>query len=251
MAGQPTTGAVPQALRMEVLKELQQLIDNREARDRLERSPLAETKGKEHWVLHLMLRAFDAERSHVDTLISSAYSNLLARFSAVEDRVGRLEEFQTNLDHEIRARFDSLDTSLAGRIETGLTGGTQKIVTDLTKSLSDNLDTKWKPVGESIETFAQGSRQILKDVADTYRVSTQTRLLLNENARRMTDLGRDIVALEESLKLVVAKTIEEAFGPLEQRLAALEAQLGVHSGSLASSGANGPPEKTNSSPANP
>jgi hypothetical protein len=250
MAGQPTGGAVPQALRMEVLKELQQLIDNREARDRLDRSPLAEAKGKEHWVLHLMLRAFDAERAHVDTLISSAYSNLIARFAAIEDRVGRLSEGQSSLDQEIRTRLDALDTSLAGRVDAGLTTGTQKIVAELTKSLSDNLDAKWKPVGESIETFAQGSRQILKDVADTYRVATQTRLLLNENARRITDLGRDIVALEDSLKLVVGKTIEEAFGPLEQRLSAVEAQLGIHPPPTSLSAASHP-EKSSSSSADP
>ena len=228
MAGRPPAAPLSQALRIEVLKELQQLIDSREARDRLDHSPLAETKGREHWVLHLMLRAFDAEQSHVDTLIGSAYSNLVARFQTVEDRVARVEEHVNSMNSEVRTRFDTLDGALASRIDSGLTSGTQKIVTDLTKSLTDNLDVKWKPVGESIETFAQGSRQILKDVADTYRVATQARLLLNENARRITDMGRDIVALEESLKLVVSKAIEEAFLPLEQRLAVVEAHLGVH-----------------------
>ena len=70
-------------------------------------------------------------------------------------------------------------------------------------------------MGESIETFASGSRQVLKDVGDTYRVATQTRLLLNENARRLTDLGRDLVALEEGI------------APLEQRIAAIESHLNL------------------------
>ncbi len=68
---------------------------------------------------------------------------------------------------------------------------------------------------------------MLRDVADTYRVATQTRLLLNENTRRITDLGRDLVALEESLKLVVAKTLEEGLAPIDQRVAVLESRLGV------------------------
>ena len=35
------------------------------------------------------------------------------------------------------------------------------------------------------------------------------------------------MALEDSLKLVVQKTIEEGLGPLEQRMAALEAHVGI------------------------
>jgi hypothetical protein len=227
MSGRPPPGSTPQSLRVEVLKELQQLIDNREARDRVDKSPLAETKGREHWVLHLLLRAHESSQARVDTLIGSAYSNLTARMQALDDRLARLEETETNLGTEVRTRFDQADARMAERIDEGLDVGLGKLSVLLGEQLSENLDVKWKPVGDSIETFAQGSRQVLKDVADTYRVATQTRLLLNENARRITDLGRDLVALEESLKLVVQKTIEEGLAPLEARVAQLETQTGV------------------------
>jgi hypothetical protein len=41
----------------------------------------------------------------------------------------------------------------------------------------------------------------------------------------MTDLGRDLVALEESLKLSLTKALEEVLAPLEERIAALETRL--------------------------
>ncbi len=228
MAGRSgTTAPAPQTLRTDVLKELQQLLDSREARDRLDRGPLAETKGREHWVLHLMLRALEAEQAHVNTLVGTAYSNLLARLQVLDDRLGRIEGIQTSVDADVRARFETLEGSLAGKLQAGLDTSLQQLSANLTTTLGENLDRKWKPVGEAAENFAQGSKQVLKDVADTYRVATQTRLLLNENARRITDLGRDLIALEESLKLVVAKTLEEALVPLEQRLGAVESHLGV------------------------
>jgi hypothetical protein len=227
MSGRPTgTPPVPQ-LRTEVLKELQQLLENKEARDRVDRGPLAETKGREHWLLHLLLRAFEQEQAHVNNLIGSAYSNLLARFQVLEDRLGRVEELETSVGNDFRGRFDSLEGSLVQQLQRGIDSSIQQMTAGITSAMTENLDRKWKPVSESVETFAQGSKQILKDVADTYRVATQTRLLLNENARRITDLGRDLVALEESLKLVVAKTLEEALRPFEQRLGALESHLGI------------------------
>ncbi len=211
---------------MEVLKELQQLAENREARDRIDRGPLAETKGREHWVLHLTLRALESEQAHVDTLIGSAYSNLLARLQALDDRLGRLEETQTAWSTDIRGRLEQAEGTTGERVDRGVKEGFEKLSGNVESRLSESLDRKWKPIGESVGTFAQDSGQILKDVRDMHHMATQTRLLLNENARRITDLGRDIVALEESLRLSLTKAIEDGLAPLEARVAALEGQTG-------------------------
>ena len=240
MSGRPTSAQGAPSLRVEILKELQLLIDNREARDRVDRGPLAEARGKEHWVLHLLLRGLESQQAHMDTLVGSAYGNLTARLQAIEDRVARTEEMTQALEADLKTRFEQSESSAAERIDKGLQAGVDRLASSLTSQVNENLDRKWKPVGESIETFAQGSRQVLKDVADTYRVATQTRLLLNENSRRMTDLGRDLVSLEESLKLVLSKTIEDTLAPLEARVAALEGEGHVPEG--------GAPPSTGSSP---
>jgi len=223
MAGRPaTTGGTASYLRVEVLKELQGLIDDRDVRDRVDRGPLAETKGREHWVLHLLLRGQELSNAHMDGLVGTAYSNLLARLQSVEDRLQRMETEGQAVDQEFKTRLEGMETTLAERVSREVSAGVQSTADKLATTLSASLDEKWKPVGASIETFAQSSHQLTKDLSDTYRVSTQSRLLLNENARRIIDLGRDLVALEESLKLTLTKAIEDAIAPLEDRIAALE-----------------------------
>ena len=227
MSARPPAAPGSSALRLEILKELQQLVESREARDRLDRGPLAEAKGREHWVLHLLLRSNESMQAHVDTLIGTAYANLLARLQAIDDRLDRMEERERTAASEVKEGLAQTATGIGEKVDAAFDQGVGRIEEGLKVRLGENLDEKWAPIGESVEQFAQGSRQVLKDVADTYRVATQTRLLLNENARRITDLGRDLVALEESLKLVVAKTVEEALVPLEQRVAALENPAGA------------------------
>jgi BMFP domain-containing protein YqiC len=223
MAGRPANpGGTTSFLRVEVLKELQTLIDDREVRDRVDRGPLAETKGREHWVLHLLLRGQELNQAHEDTLIGTAYSNLLARLQTVEDRLQRIETGSQEVSQEVKTRLEGMETSLGERVSRELSTGIQTVADKLSTTITSNLEEKWKPVGASIETFAQSSHQLTKDLSDTYRVSTQSRLLLNENARRIIDLGRDLVALEESLKLTLTKAIEEGLAPLEERIAALE-----------------------------
>jgi hypothetical protein len=226
MAGQPPPGSGPAStLRVEILKELQAMLDDREVRDRVDRGPLAEAKGREHWVLHLLLRAQELSQASLTTLVRTSYTNLTARLQAVEERVQHIEGGQRSLSDDLKGELGGLQGSIKGVVEQtvdhGMTEGRDRIGT----ALLTDLDAKWKPIGESIETFARSSHQLSKDLSDTYRVSTQTRLLLNENARRMIDLGRDLVALEESLKLALTKALEEGLQPLEDRIAALEGRL--------------------------
>ena len=242
MAGRPPTATgSTSALRLEVLKELQALLDDREFRDRIDRGPLAETKGKEHWVLHLLLRGQESNQAHVDTLIGSAYSNLLARLQSVEDRLDKIEGASENLGTDVKRRFEDLEATLAERVTkevaTGVSAAAERTVT----ALSQNLDAKWRPIGDSIEAFSRASHQLTKDLSDTYRVSTQSRLLLNENARRIIDLGRDLVALEESLKLALTKALEDGLAPLEDRIAALEDRRGASEDSTGANAESDPP----------
>lgn len=218
------------------------MIDDRELRDRIERGPLAETKGREHWVLHLLLRAHEVEQSHLSTLVGTAYSNLTSRLQSIEDRLQHVETIDQGLGEEIKGRLGGLEASIADRVAKEISSGLAQATEKLGVILLANLEGKWKPVGESIETFARSSHQLTKDVSDTYRVSTQTRLLLNENARRMIDLGRDLVALEESLKLALTKALEDGLQPLEQRIAALETRVGT------AEVANGPPSSSDPPP---
>jgi len=226
MAGSsPSPTGGPSTVRVEILKELQAMIDDRDVRDRVDRGPLAEAKGKEHWVLHLVLRAQELSQASLTTLVSTAYQNLSGRLQGLEERVQRVEGSQRKLTDDVKADIGGLQVSLRDTVQQsvdhGLLEGRERIGT----ALLTDLDAKWKPIGESIETFARSSHQLSKDLSDTYRVSTQTRLLLNENARRMIDLGRDLVALEESLKLALTKALEEGLQPLEDRISALEGRL--------------------------
>ncbi len=214
-------------LRLEILQELQQLIDNREARERIDRGPLAEAKGREHWVLHLLLRAEESSQAHMDRLIGSSYANLTARLQAVEDRLASHAEAEASGRADLAGRLESLNSSFGERLDRGFAEGTDRIAETASARLSKELAERWQPIGESIESFTVGSKEMIREVSDTYKVATQTRLLLNENARRIADLGRDILALEDSLKLVVQRAIEEGLGPLEQRLAIVEGRLGI------------------------
>ncbi|HTW76355.1 MAG TPA: hypothetical protein VMG14_01120 [Thermoplasmata archaeon] len=229
MAGRPPSApaAGTSSLRVEVLKELQSLIDDREVRDRLDRGPIGETKGREHWVLHLLLRAQESQQAHIDLLVGTAYSNLLARLQSIEDRVQRVESVSQNLGDEMKTRLEGVEATLVDRVTREVGHGLEAASGHLNEAMLANLEERWKPIGHSVETFSTASGQLTKDLSDTYRVATQSRLLLNENARRMIDLGRDIVALEDSLKLALAKVLEDGLQPLEERIGALEARLGA------------------------
>src|SRR5437879_3255225 len=127
MSGRPAGAGAPQSLRVDVLKELQQRIDSREARDRVDRGPLAETKGREHWLLHLLLRAQESSQARTEAIIGSAYSNLTARMQAIDDRLSRLEELESNFSSELRGRLDQSETAVGERVDQRIEDGLGKL----------------------------------------------------------------------------------------------------------------------------
>src|SRR5215831_5129182 len=127
MSGRPPpTGGTP-TLRLEILKELQQLIDSREARDRIDKSPLAETKGREHWVLHLLLRAIESNQTHVDVLVGTAYANLLARLQAIDDRMEHLEELARSSNSEVREQLAVVAKAVDDRVDAAIDRGVGRL----------------------------------------------------------------------------------------------------------------------------
>ena len=127
MSGRPPSGSGPPTLRVEILKELQQLIDSRDARDRIDKSPLAETKGREHWVLHLLLRATESMQAHVDALVGSAYANLIARLQSLEDRVEHVEELEKTGETEIRDQLAQVSKGIGEHVDLSFEKGVARI----------------------------------------------------------------------------------------------------------------------------
>lgn len=232
-----TSAAKAPALRLEILKDLQGLIDSKEARDRIDKGPLSEVKGKEHWVLHLLLRADESSQAQVTKLITASYANLTARLQAIDDRLTIVSDTTGASRNDLESRMSALAASLNEGMEKGFAVGTTRAATQVSERVAKEIDQRWRPISESIERFSEGSKQMLKGVSDSYLIATQNRLLLNDCAKRISDLGRDLLALEDGLRLAVQRTIEESLVPLEARVARLEeSATGRPSGQAAGSG---------------
>jgi hypothetical protein len=224
MAGRsPTTAS--SALRLEILRELQLLDENRDLRDRLDKGPLAAAKGREHWVLHLLLRAAEHQTAHFDFVIAENQGALLGRLEEVEERLRRVEDATTHLRDMLQTLPAALEGGIGDRVQAGLREGATGLEQTLHDSIGRALDDRLPPLGSSIETVAEGSRQAAKTIEDTFRLASQTRQLVTESAHQVSDLGKDLLALEDALKLVVEKAIEEGTASLDRRLSEIERRL--------------------------
>jgi hypothetical protein len=242
----PTPSA---ALRLEILKELQQLEDNREIRDRIDKGPIAAAKGREHWVLHLLLRAAENQTAHIDFVLGANQVALITHLEDLEHRILRMEDATEHLRTTLENWTKSVEGVVGGRVEASLREGAAGLGTSIRDSVLTNIDERLAPIGSSVETFAENSRQTSKLAEDTFRLTTQTRLLVNESSQRVADLGKDLLALEDSLKLVVQKAIEQGNIVFERRLAEIERRLAALAPVPASIGTEEPaPEHPAESP---
>jgi hypothetical protein len=226
MAGRsPTTAS--SALRLELLKELQQLDENRDLRDRLDKGPLSAAKGREHWVLHLLLRAAEHQTAHLDFVLAANQADLVARLEQLEERIRRTEDGTNHLRESLLGLPTALETAVGGRLQAAMKESATGLPITAQEAVRAALDERLQPIGGSLESVAEGSRQSAKTIEDTFRIASQTRQLVTESAHQVSDLGKDLLALEDALKLVIEKAIEEGTASLDRRLAELERRLGA------------------------
>ena len=99
------------------------MLDDREVRDRVDRGPLAEAKGREHWVLHLLLRSQELSQASLTTLVRTAYTNLTGRIQTIEERVQRIEASQRSLVDDLKGELGGLKTGLRDTVQASVDHG--------------------------------------------------------------------------------------------------------------------------------
>jgi hypothetical protein len=251
MAGRPPT-TPSAALRLEILKELQQLEENRELRDRLDKGPISAAKGREHWVLHLLLRAAENQTAHMDYVLGANQVALITHLEELEHRMMRMEDATEHLRQTLEGWSASLEGVIGSKVQSSLLEGASGLGSSVREAVRSALEERLAPVASSVESFAEGSHQVVKLAEDTFRLTSQTRLQVNESAQRVADLGKDLLALEDALRLAVERSIEQGNLLIERRLTEIERRLAALAPPTAPMGTDEPaPEPHGEAPSAP
>jgi methyl-accepting chemotaxis protein len=176
-------------IRMEVVRTITELLKDRDARDRLDKGVLSHTKGREHWILHLMLTALDT----LNESSENGFNYILTTTNTIYKEMGaKIENVNKEINGIVPKLKDELETAEKKNYEqivALIDASFDKLNKNLEKTINDTIGKTAEAIGAQALETKNLTQTLSKDVADTFKVSTQVRLLISENMRKLNEIS--------------------------------------------------------------
>ncbi|MEM3567128.1 MAG: hypothetical protein QXS83_00990 [Thermoplasmata archaeon] len=177
------------AIRTEVVRAITDLVNDKEARDRIDKGILAHTKGREHWILHLLLKALEAQQEHMETGINyiltttnTIYEDLSKRIEGVNKEIG-------NSIPKIKAEVGEIEAKNYEKLAAMIEESFRKVNEGLGKTINESIGKTAEAINSQALETKNLTQALSRDVADTFKVATQVRLLISENMRKLNEIS--------------------------------------------------------------
>lgn len=176
-------------IRTEVVRAITDLVNDKDARDRIDKGILAHTKGREHWILHLLLKALEAHQEHTENGINS----LLATTNTIyEDLSTKIESINKEIENsipKIRAEVNEIEEKNYEKIIAMIEEKFKKVNEGLGKTIQESIGKTADAINSQALETKNLTQSLSRDVADTFKVATQVRLLISENIRKLNEIS--------------------------------------------------------------
>ncbi|MCX8173431.1 MAG: hypothetical protein N3F63_02315 [Thermoplasmata archaeon] len=176
-------------IRTEVVRAITDLVNDKEARERIDKGILAHTKGREHWILHLLLKALEAQQEYTETgmtylltTTNTVYKDLGAKIEGVNKEI-------ENSIPKIKAEVGEIEAKNYERLVAMIEESFKKVNEGLGKTINESIGKTAEAINTQALETKNLTQALSRDVADTFKVATQVRLLISENMRKLNEIA--------------------------------------------------------------
>lgn len=202
-------------IRTEVVRAITELVNDREARERIDKGILSHTKGREHWILHLLLRALETQQEHNEAGINYLLTTTNTVYKELSTKIEGLSKSIENLTPKVKASFEEIEQKNYEKISAIIEESFKKVQESLAKSISESIGSTAEAIkAQALET-KNLTQALARDIADTFKITTQVRLLINENLRKLNEIG-DAIGNASAEKTIDLKPL---FNEIEAKMA--------------------------------
>ncbi len=195
----------PHSVKEKLVKSVKDLAGSKMSRRKVDESYFKEIKGKEHWIVYLMIQAFDELETEFYTEISSMEEkqsrfNMQVLEAMKEERGALIEmrDFLMNSMEELKSGLNTMmDERLAG-MEDGLNKQISELVEESMKPALSGMEEKINSLSESIEN-------IVMNGADSYKIISHNQESITKLSMKLDEMSEDIAALDERIGIEISR----------------------------------------------
>ncbi len=206
--------APPHNVKNKLIKSIKDLAGSKMARKKVDESYFKEIKGKEHWIVYLMIQALDELETdfHVEM---KAYEDKQNKFNmqmlqALKEEREALIGMKTVLTTSLKEMKSSLNDVLNERLGTM----DESIKSYMNETMEQSMKKAFSDIDGKISELSNMLESIKMNGTDSYKIMSRNQELLIGLSLKLDEMSEDIVALDERIGIEISR-IPGAEGSME------------------------------------
>lgn len=212
-----------------IIRGLKDLSESKEARRKVDESYFKELKGKEHWILYILMYALDNLETEFFKAVESL-SNEQKRFEsetfkAIKEERNALIKVRNSIDENLKSFEEKMGQILEKRM------GEQKedIAQEFSNILEGTLNKSIKGLDESIKDLYTIVQNLSGEFSDTYKLTSHNQESISKLGKKLDEISEDISALDERIGIEISRIpgAEGAAKAMKELERSIEAMKGI------------------------
>ena len=195
----------PHSVKSKLIGSVKDLTANKATRKKVDESYFKEIKGKEHWVVYLMMQAFDEMEtefySRIEALEERQNKLNVQMLGALKDEREALIEMKKYVENNTKKSKAAMESLMNERLTA--------IDSEMKKSIEVLSENSIKPalseMGEKIDSVADYIEAIKTNNEDSYKILSHNQESITKLYRKLEEMGEDIAALDERIGIEISR----------------------------------------------
>jgi hypothetical protein len=191
--------------------EARKLAQDKDYRRNVEEGPMDVVKGHEVLMLYLVVLAVNQVERRLRESIQSLSDGLLLNVQELRRAVFDIQNRTKTIEVAFRANI-TRDDSARNQLISELVGKIQKMEASVDEKMSASFSSSTRSLKETEDHILEPLRNIVRDLGDSYKITSRTNLMMTEITRKLNDISADLGAMEEALRIEMIETLKEEIG---------------------------------------
>jgi len=200
-------------IKAKVEGEAKRMAQDKDYRKSIEDGPLNIARTHDALLLYLLVLGMNQMDRRLRESIQSLSDGMLLNMEEMKrseyDTQNRTKTIETALRASITREDQARNQLLAD-----LSNRVQKCEASLDEKMSASFSSSSRSLKETEDHLLEPLRNLVRDLADAYKITSRTNLMMTEISRKLNDISADIGAMEEALRIELTETVKEEMGKL-------------------------------------
>ena len=188
-----------------IIKGLKELSESKEARRKVDESYFKELKGKEHWMLYILMYALDNLENGLLRSINEV-SNEQKRFEAETFKAIKEErEALIRVRKSVDENLKSFEQRMGQLLEKRMGEQKEEIAKEFSNILEGTLNKSLREIDESIKEFSTTLQNMSGGFSDTYKLVSHNQNSISKLGKKLEEISDDLSALDERIGIEISR----------------------------------------------